>query len=308
MLAPNNDILWRRMPLVRFKRGKTVLEPRLFVLCDDTTPTPSIDAIVARVKKWWDIYAAEHLAGLYNLTSIGHDNLPAHPELVEGLPPKESLAMVRQAHHEQRVGGAVRGLVYRLQENLGCMMAAPAADLTKDMTKEERKMLRDHGIEVGYKVIYIDNLYAPRTTKLRQLLWEAFNQKQTALGNIAGKIMVPFSSDPTIAERQALQACGFLTLGRIVLRADKAEDISINLLRALKSQDAVPFGKLTKQLPMNAEQFRQIAKGLGFAVKMEGETVRVVALRRKSENNDKKKNPGDLKHSPFAALADLDAE
>ena len=150
-LMRDGQIVWNHAAVGRLEAGATLLKPRAIVLAGDQLSGPEREEVQARLQKFVDRYIAATLEPLVKL------------EEAEGLE------------------GMVRGLAFRLVENLGVLPRGEVAEDVKSLNQDDRAKLRGFGTRFGALNLFVPALLKPASTELRLLLWALQLQKEGKL-------------------------------------------------------------------------------------------------------------------------------
>ncbi|HLF21561.1 MAG TPA: helicase-related protein, partial [Aestuariivirga sp.] len=150
-LMRDGQIVWNHAAVGRLEAGATLLKPRAIVLAGDQLSGPEHEEVQARLQKFVDRYIAATLEPLVKL------------EEAEGFE------------------GMVRGLAFRLIENLGVLPRGEVAEDVKSLSQDDRAKLRGFGTRFGALNLFVPALLKPASTELRLLLWALQLQKEGKL-------------------------------------------------------------------------------------------------------------------------------
>jgi ATP-dependent RNA helicase SUPV3L1/SUV3 len=150
-LMRDGQIVWNHAAVGRLETGASLLKPRAVVLAGDQLSGPEREEVQARLQKFVDRYIAATLEPLVKL------------EEAEGLE------------------GMVRGLAFRLVENLGVLPRDQVAEDVKSLSQDDRAKLRGFGTRFGALNLFVPVLLKPASTELRLLLWALQPQKEGKL-------------------------------------------------------------------------------------------------------------------------------
>ena len=127
-LARDGRIRWHGDPIARLRAGTQALKPRIDIIADDQLNGADREAVQARLQKFIERHIAKILEPLVKLDEA------------EGL------------------DGTVRGIAFRLVENLGVLPREQVAEEIKALSQEERAKLRQLGVRFGAFNVYVPGI------------------------------------------------------------------------------------------------------------------------------------------------------
>ncbi len=252
-------ILWQGAAVARLARGASVLAPFPVLIGGDSLDKETRQRLVSHFKDWADGLLEKAMPGLF---ALARANLK----------------------------GPARGLAYQLVEGLGMIEAKQAETLAKALTLELRRSLDHLGVRLGRLNIFLPALLKPAPRRLRSILWSVWTGNAPA--------MAPASSISCLFDPQdsgAWRAIGFVPLGGVCLRADKAEELARQLdrLSALEGPFQLP-PQLCQLTGLRPEILKDAVSALGYRAKDGG----FLPSRRPQRTKSVDKSDA----SPFAIL------
>jgi ATP-dependent RNA helicase SUPV3L1/SUV3 len=123
------------------------------------------------------------------------------------------------------LGPAGRGLVYQLEQGLGTVLVARAAEQVRELEPHDRSALGRAGVRVGRHVVFSAKLLQPAALRERRLLCQAeigwrLDQPRADMVSFLPSLEV---SDATYA------AMGFPVIGGRAIRADVVESVAVRV-------------------------------------------------------------------------------
>ena len=190
----------------------------------------------------------------------------------------ELLAPLR---HERlaAAGGAVRGLVYQLEQGLGVVPTDQARSQIEALTTPDREVLARSGVALGVRHVYAKALLRPAAVQQRMALYRAFVGAAEPLPD-PREATTSFVAAPGI-DPHACLAIGFPVVAGRAIRADVIERIDARL-RALSRQGAfVPPPEIASWLGCSVADLLQVVVALGYADDGTGQYVRRRPTRKR---------------------------
>ncbi|WP_437646167.1 helicase-related protein [Sorangium sp. So ce362] len=150
--------------------------------------------------------------------------------------------------------GAARGIVYQLEQGLGTAAARDAEEQIAELAPEDLALLKARGIEVGERVIYVQQLLRRGALERRLALCAAwFGRGCVPACPAPGAVSVPAARG---VDPRAYAAIGYPVFGTRALRADVAERVR----RALASGE--PAERLSGWMGCPAREAPRVAASL----------------------------------------------
>ncbi|WP_437778206.1 helicase-related protein [Sorangium sp. So ce1097] len=150
--------------------------------------------------------------------------------------------------------GAARGIVYQLEQGLGTAAARDAGEQIAELAPEDRALLEARGIEVGERVIYVQQLLRRGALERRLALCAAwFDRGRVPACPAPGAVSVAAARG---VDPRAYAAIGYPVFGTRAIRADVAERVH----RALASGE--PAERLSSWMGCPAREAPRVAASL----------------------------------------------
>lgn len=270
-----NRIWWHGAPLARLSSGRDALQPQVNLLPADHLDGPLRESLRRRV----DLWVRNHIAA----------TLPKLSQL---------------QRHEAR--GSLRGILYRLTENIGVVERAPLDEFCRTLDKNDRMELKRLGIRLGYHDIYLNGFQRPEQCRLRARLWRIYNETTEDWSlpppeRTSSRLEAPFAPDAL------LLASGFRRYGELAVRVDIVDRLARAAhVAAAKGGFEVDHTMLSL-LGCGRDDLAAVLKGLGYhRHRVDG---REVYKFRHRKRRSQRRAVGDTRDgaaaSPFDALRKL---
>ena len=264
-----NKIVWQNNPIAKVKKGENYLVPEIEIIADDALPLDERKELEKYLKDWIDSYIKELLGDLINLTKIKIENQ------------------------------YLRALAYQLYENNGVLKRKNIDDITRLISKEERKKLWGMGIKIGRYHIFLPKMLKPKAVKLRTMLWKIYNSISADL-NIP-KFGLNFVKNQNFNEKFLL-LCGFERFNDYFVRIDILEKLFINIIDVTVDRKFKISSEMMNLLGCTKENFFMLMKLMNYRKSKDSDTYYFFS------NNKKNKDKATLnknKVSPFSKLLAL---
>jgi ATP-dependent RNA helicase SUPV3L1/SUV3 len=222
-----------------------------------------------------------------------------------------ALRALAQAAAGDGLGGAGRGIAYRLSEQLGSMARDEAETLLDGLGEDDRRRLTRLGVRFGQLYLYVPDLLKPAANEARARLLRVFDGRAVAVPPPGRSVL-----RPAPAERcEDSLAVGYAAFADFAIRVDILERLAAQLraLARLASPFVVP-GTLAAEAGLTRSELAVLVEALGFRpVPEAGESAYarpqrpVRRPRRDPSVHDKQRRAvaGPTGGSPFAVLARL---
>ncbi|MFD2204622.1 helicase-related protein [Kiloniella antarctica] len=205
LLNDSGELTWRGIPIAKLIKGDAPLNPVVDVYSTEFIDSAMREKIRLRLVAWLERHLRAQLKPLFYLADATLD-------------------------------GTARGIAFQVLEGLGLVPRYIVRDQINGLSKTDRKALADLGLRLGRESVFLPNLNRPRPSRIRALLWAAWNE-------VAVPVMPEF--DVNSFEPAASQTDGFCASvgyrhlsdrkGReLVLRADALERVSHEAYKLLR--------------------------------------------------------------------------
>tara|TARA_R110001583_G_scaffold89212_1_gene230447 strand:- start:7388 stop:10318 length:2931 start_codon:yes stop_codon:yes gene_type:complete len=227
------EVLWNSSVVGGLKKGDTVLSPDIQVIDSEFFDGPARERVRTRLQNFINAHIE---ARLKMLTRLRDCQLP----------------------------GPIRGLLFQLNEGLGCVPRSDLESLIKDLGDEDRKALAKLGVRLGVETVHVLDALKPDPVELRGILW-AVARDLEALPELppAGRTSVP--NDRSNSKGFYL-AAGYMPVGPLAARVDMLERFAALLRQKARENDGKvkPDPDLLSLLGCTVEQAEGVFTALGW--------------------------------------------
>ncbi|MEM8916842.1 MAG: disulfide oxidoreductase, partial [Pseudomonadota bacterium] len=267
-LQPNGRLNWRGADIARLANGNDLLAPVIMPVSEPLLDKAAIARIEQRLSGWLSARVDRDLAPLRGLS--GHE-----------------------------LKGAARGIVFQLREEAGSIEREKVASLIADLSGAERAKLRDLGVRIGARFVFIDGAFSLRARRLLAILLGIFRGHALPIG-LPPTLPISWRADDDI-EPSLLRQIGYPKVGPLAVRVDRLELMLRRAHAASRRADA-KADDLARTIGSSPEDLKPVLKEGGFKLVEENGVTKLSILRRKGGRRQRRKaNP----NSPFADLARL---
>ncbi len=210
-----------------------------------------------------------------------------------------------RALEQAELSGAVRGIAFRLGENLGKIRRHVVDEQLSRVEAADRARLRKLGVRIGRDMIYMPALLKPKAARLSALLWMVHRgQRKMPEMPPAGRMSIRIDKG---ADFRFLETVGYRACGPLAIRIDILERLLSHVWKTAPKTGAAIEPAILNLVGCSEDDLANVLTSLGFR-------------REKSDSGDvfkpgrrKKQNPGqkrrgkesDNADSPFAKLQSI---
>lgn len=291
-LTLENDaaVRWKGQSLGKIVKGRDALHPAFRLEAYETLDGAVTDKVKAKVSAWLDVYLTAKIAPLFNALRV---------------------------FDEENATGTARGILWQVVEHVGTMPRSYVADMAKNLTDTDKKVLAKSGLRLGYDFLFFPMLLKPAAQRVCAVLWNVWNGRNDTEGfAIDGKMS--FATEKGVP-RALYLAQGYATAGTRAIRVDVMERLTAKLreiTRADKGKPQLLPPELLSLAGLKRDEADEVFGFLGFSLIREKQTVgtgeeaketETLMIRPKNKKHAaKKESPAPVNaDSPFAALAAL---
>jgi len=264
-----NKIVWQNNPIAKIKKGENYLNPEIEIISDDSLPLDEKKELEECLKKWIDTHINEVLGDLINLSKVKIENQ------------------------------YLRALAYQLYENNGVLKRKNIDEITKLISKEERKKLWGMGIKIGRYHVFLPKMLKPKAVMLRTALWKIYYSITSNL-NIP-KFGLNFVINNNYNEKFLL-LCGFERFKDYFIRIDILEKLFLNIIDTTVDKKFKISPEMMNLLGCTKENFFQLMTLMNYKKSKDTDTY---YFSQDNKRNKERKMTNKVKTGPFSKLLAL---
>ena len=201
-LDNNHKIYWLDNLIAYLTKGKNYLNPKLEIIVDEAMDLEAREILKINLEKKLYLLINSELSDLVNLSKSKLKNNYA------------------------------RALCYQLFENNGIIKREEVHEMIKNISKEDRLILRKAGIKIGRYHIFLPRMLKPAAVDLRVKLWKLYYDEDKKY--IIPKSGLNFLKNETKKNRKFLLICGFENFDNFYVRVDILERLFLKILENTK--------------------------------------------------------------------------
>ena len=268
-LKEDFKIYWGNDPIAYLTPGKNYLEPNLNLIADDILEFENRNRLQIHLEQWLKKFIKEKLTDLVNLNNIEKNN------------------------------NSIRALCYQLFENNGVLKRDLVSEFVKQLSLDNRKILRKNGIKIGRYHIYLHKIIKPEAVTIRLLLWKNYYRKNMNLK--PPKFGLNFIIEENNINSNFMLICGFEKFKNFYVRIDILERLFIKIIENTKDKEVKLQSEMMNLLGCTKENFLKLLILMGYKYKERNEEIffQYKPFRKKVFEKLKKVNKDD---NPFNIL------
>ena len=271
-LNDDHKIYWMDDPIAYITRGKNYLNPKIELLVDEAIDAESKEKLkIYLEKKLYELISSE-LSNLVNLSKAEFKNNYA------------------------------RALCYQLFENNGVIKREKVHHMLKNISKEDRLILRKIGVKIGRYHIFLPRMLKPSAVDLRVKLWKLYFSDDKL--NFIPKYGLNFLKDETKKNSKFLLICGFENFNKFYIRIDILERLFLKIIENTKDGVFKINSDMINLIGCSKENFFKLLELMEYRPKKTENMKEFFVYKPKFVKNkikDKKSN----KNNPFEKLSEL---
>ena len=268
-LKEDFKIYWGNDPIAYLAPGKNYLEPNLNLIADDILEFENRNRLQIHLEQWLKKFIREKLTDLVNLNNIEKNN------------------------------NSIRALCYQLFENNGVLKRDLVSEFVKQLSLDNRKILRKNGIKIGRYHIYLHKIIKPEAVTIRLLLWKNYYRKNMNLK--PPKFGLNFIIEENNINSNFMLICGFEKFKNFYVRIDILERLFIKIIENTKDKEVKLQSEMINLLGCTKENFLKLLVLMGYKYKERNKEIffQYKPFRKKIFEKLKKVNKDD---NPFNIL------
>ena len=268
-LKEDFKIYWGNDPIAYLTPGKNYLEPNLNLIADDILEFENRNRLQIHLEQWLKKFIREKLTDLVNLNNIEKNN------------------------------NSIRALCYQLFENNGVLKRDLVSEFVKQLSLDNRKILRKNGIKIGRYHIYLHKIIKPEAVSIRLLLWKNYYRKNMNLK--PPKFGLNFIIEENSINSNFMLICGFEKFKNFYVRIDILERLFIKIIENTKDKEVKLQSEMMNLLGCTKENFLKLLVLMGYKYKERNKEIffQYKPFRKKVFEKLKKVNKDD---NPFNIL------
>ena len=271
----NHRMHWKDCPIAYLTKGKSYLNPKLEIIVDEAMSLESKEILKEHLeKKLYSIISTE----LSDLVNLSKSNL------------KNNYA---------------RALCYQLFENNGVIKREKVNETIKNITKEDRLILRKAGIKIGRYHIFLPRMLKPAAVDLRIKLWKLYYNEDKE--NIIPKSGLNFLKNETNKNNKFLLICGFENFNKFYVRVDILERLFLKIIDNTKEGAFKIDSDMINLIGCSKENFYKLLDLMQYKTKKNNDRNEDLFVYKPKylKKSNKKRKMKNNKDSPFEKLSEL---
>ncbi|RPG99974.1 MAG: helicase [Candidatus Pelagibacter sp. TMED118] len=274
ILDKNFNIVWNKNPIAKIVPGKDYLSPDINLIIDDMIEFSDQKVLIEFLSEWLSNKISDDLESLFKLKNIKNSN------------------------------PLIRSLAYVIYENNGVVKREEISSLIKNLSKEDKKLLRGLGLKFGRYHVFLFNLFKPHAVSLRILLWKIFYQKYLNLE--PPTFGLNFFEDNNATDKTFMLICGFEKFNRFFVRIDILERLFIYMVNSESEKNEIKVvPEMLNLLGCSKEKFLKLIKLMNYKYFQKENNTFIKYSPIKKKNNFKIRKDKTLKNNPFEILNQL---
>jgi ATP-dependent RNA helicase SUPV3L1/SUV3 len=244
--GPDGRVRWRGAAVARLVATDDPLAPRVEPLPSELLDAPLKERVRRRLAAWLEAELERHFGPLTAAAGAA-------------------------------ASGAMRGIVFALQQGLGSASRRAVTRAVSTLTPDERRELGRLGVSLGRLNVYFSSMLAPEVLQWRALL-HALRQP----GPLPGPLGPPSIAIEAGVAPAAFSACGYQPAGPRAVRVDRLERLAAAARRAAREGPFAISREMLAAAGTGPDDLRGILASLGFPADADGRHRAAAARARAS--------------------------
>jgi len=236
-------IYWGKYSIAKLLPGKDYLNPTLTLIVDDIIETQEQNKLQEYLEKWTNNKINFILKSLIDLKTLKEKN------------------------------SSIRALAYQLYENNGVLKRENVSEYLKNLSQDERKILRNLGVKFGRYHIFLFKLLKPEAVSLRILLWKNYHQKFFDLK--PPTFGLNFLIDKNLNNKNFMLLCGFENFDDFFIRIDILERLFVKIMNlTLNNKTEIKLvPEMLNLLGCNKDNFLKLIKKMNYKISEKNDEI-----------------------------------
>ena len=268
-LKDDFKIYWNKFSIGKLLSGRDYLNPNFELIVDDMLDQKQRKKLIDFLDKWLKNKIDNVLKSLIDLKDLKEKN------------------------------SSIKALAYQLYENNGVLKRDQVSEYLKDLSQDQRKILRSLGVKFGRYHVFLHRLIKPDAVSLRTLLWKNHHQKYF---NLKPPTFGLNFIDDRSKNKHFMLLCGFEKFDNLYLRIDILERLFVQIINIKSEKDIKVMPEMLNLLGCNKDNFKKLLKSMNYKII---EKDNEIFFRYYPKKSFKKSNKKMEKENPFGVLKNL---
>lgn len=219
--------------VAKLVKGQDALKPEIEIIPHERTEKEDPDLIKKHIESWFEEYVEKTVEVLVGLKSVE-----------------------TQSEAVEKIAEAILG-------HMGVIPRAQIEGEIKELSEEDRRVLRECKIKLGPLLVFQPPLNKPASIKLRALLWSIWHEKALPVslppeGVVSFKVEDPEAFDPVF-----MQTIGYPIFGPKAIRIDMLDRVIVDIYDSAKDWEFTAKHQYAEWLGSNIEDLYVILEAMG---------------------------------------------
>ena len=273
-LKEDLKIYWENFPIAQLSPGKDYLNPEINLIIDEMIDNIDKSYFINFLRDWINKKIKSDLSSLTDLKNINTSN------------------------------ASIRALAYQLYENNGVVKRENVKEFLKDLSQDDRGILRKLGVKFGRYHVFLFKLFKPSAVSLRIALWKNFHQTYHKLN--PPTFGLNFLKEKKEFSKEFMLLCGFEKFDNFFVRIDILERLFMKIMSFSKdkNKEIKLIPEMLNLLGCGKEDFLKLIKKMNYTSFSKDEDIYFKYTPLK--NNKKQFSPRVIKkENPFSILKNI---
>ena len=264
-LDDDHKIYWMDNPIAYISKGVNYLSPKLELLVDEAIDIESKEKLKNNLETKLNELIKTELFDLVGLVKTKFSN------------------------------NYVRALCYQLFENNGVLKRELVHQIVKNITKEDRIILRKAGVKIGRYHIFLPRMLKPNAVNIRVKLWKLYFPQDKK--NTVPKFGLNFFKNEKEVSKKFLLICGFENFDKFYIRVDILERFFLKIIENTKDGMFCINSDMINLIGSNKEDFFKLLDLMNYKRKVVKDKELFIYqpkyIKKKHRKIENKDNPFD---------------